>query len=236
MQRCCRPDLTLPANYPVRSVRLLAPVNHLGKIIAVGLNYRDHAIETTLEITTSPLIFAKFPSSINGPDSEVVIPADDAQVDYEAELAAVIGRRAKAVPEAAALDYVAGYMPLNDVSARRGHFADKQWVRGKSCDAFCPTGPWLTTADAVADPHALAIRMRFNGKTVQNSSTSNLIFRVPALIQFISASITLEPGDIIATDTPDGVGVFRKPPVFLTPGDVMEVDIEGLGILRTRLV
>jgi 2-keto-4-pentenoate hydratase/2-oxohepta-3-ene-1,7-dioic acid hydratase in catechol pathway len=172
MQRCCRPDLTLPANYPVRSVRLLAPVNHLGKIIAVGLNYRDHAIETTLEITTSPLIFAKFPSSINGPDSDVVIPADDAQVDYEAELAAVIGRRAKAVPEAAALDYVAGSMPLNDVSARRGHFADKQWVRGKSCDAFCPTGPWLTTADAVADPHALAIRMRFNGKTVQNSSNS----------------------------------------------------------------
>jgi 2-keto-4-pentenoate hydratase/2-oxohepta-3-ene-1,7-dioic acid hydratase in catechol pathway len=116
MQRCCRPDLSLPANYPLRSVTLLAPVNHLGKIIAVGLNYRDHAIETTLEITTSPLIFAKFPSSINGPDSEVVIPADDAQVDYEAELAAVIGRRAKAVPEAAALDYVAGYMPLNDVS------------------------------------------------------------------------------------------------------------------------
>jgi acylpyruvate hydrolase len=225
-----------PATYPLSAVRLLAPVNRPGKIIAVGLNYRDHAIETKLEIPTSPVIFAKFPSSINGPDSDVVIPEDDPQVDYEAELAVVIGRRAKAVPEAAALDYVAGYMPLNDVSARRWQFADKQWVRGKSCDTFCPTGPWLTTADAVPDPHALPIRMRVNGKTVQNSSTSNLIFPVPALIQFISASITLEPGDIIATGTPNGVGVFRKPPVFLRPGDVMEVDIEGLGILKNRLV
>lgn len=224
------------ATYALREARLLAPVNRPGKIIAVGLNYRDHAIETKQEIPTSPVIFAKFPSSINGPDSDVVIPADDPQVDYEAELAVVIGRRAKAVSESAALDYVAGYMPLNDVSARRWQFADKQWVRGKSCDTFCPTGPWLTTADAVPDPHALSIRMRVNGNTVQNSSTSNLIFRVPALIQFISASITLEPGDIIATGTPEGVGVFRKPPVFLKPGDVMEVDIEGLGVLRNRLV
>jgi 2-keto-4-pentenoate hydratase/2-oxohepta-3-ene-1,7-dioic acid hydratase in catechol pathway len=164
----------------------------------------------------------------------VVIPGDDPQVDYEAELAVVIGRRAKAVSEAAALDCIAGYMPLNDVSARRWQFADKQWVRGKSCDTFCPTRPWLTTADAVPDPHALSIRMRVNGNTVQNSSTSNLIFRVPALIQFISASITLEPGDIIATGTPDGVGVFRNPPVFLRPGDVMEVDIDGLGMIKAR--
>ncbi len=229
-------DTQAQATYALREARLLAPVNRPGKIIAVGLNYRDHAIETKQEIPTSPVIFAKFPSSINGPDSDVVIPADDPQVDYEAELAVVIGRRAKAVSESAALDYVAGYMPLNDVSARRWQFADKQWVRGKSCDTFCPTGPWLTTADAVPDPHALSIRMRVNGNTVQNSSTSNLIFRVPALIQFISASITLEPGDIIATGTPEGVGVFRKPPVFLKPGDVMEVDIEGLGVLRNRLV
>ncbi|HZQ93948.1 MAG TPA: fumarylacetoacetate hydrolase family protein [Candidatus Sulfotelmatobacter sp.] len=217
-------------------VTLLAPVTHPGKIIAVGLNYRDHALETKQEIPTSPVIFAKFPSSINGPDAEVVIPPDDPQVDYEAELAVVIGRKAKAVSEAEALTYVAGYMPLNDVSARRWQFADKQWVRGKSCDTFCPTGPWLTTADAVPDPHALGIRMRVNGTTVQNSNTSNLIFRIPALIHFISAAITLEPGDIIATGTPDGVGVFRKPPVFLKAGDVMEVEIEGLGTLRNRLV
>lgn len=224
------------ATYPLSEVRLLAPVNRPGKIIAVGLNYRDHAIETKQEIPTSPVIFAKFPSSINGPDSDVVIPGDDPQVDYEAELGVVIGRTAKTVSETAALEYVAGYMPLNDVSARRWQFADKQWVRGKSCDTFCPTGPWLTTVDEVPDPHALSIRMRVNGKTVQNSNTSNLIFRIPTLIQFISAAITLEPGDIIATGTPDGVGVFRNPPVFLQRGDVMEVDIERLGILRNRLV
>lgn len=224
------------ATYPLSEVRLLAPVNRPGKIIAVGLNYRDHAIETKQEIPTSPVIFAKFPSSINGPDSDVVIPGDDPQVDYEAELGVVIGRTAKTVSETAALEYVAGYLPLNDVSARRWQFADKQWVRGKSCDTFCPTGPWLTTVDEVPNPHALSIRMRVNGKTVQNSNTSNLIFGIPTLIQFISAAITLEPGDIIATGTPDGVGVFRNPPVFLQRGDVMEVDIERLGILRNRLV
>lgn len=224
------------AQFALNHLRLLAPVTRPGKIIAVGLNYRDHAIETKQDIPTTPIIFAKFPSSINGPDADVVIPEDDPQVDYEAELAVVIGRKAKAVSEASAMDYVAGYMPLNDVSARRWQFADKQWVRGKSCDTFCPTGPWLTTVDDVPDPHALAIRMRVNESTVQNSNTSNLIFRIPTLIQFISAAITLEPGDIIASGTPDGVGVFRKPPVFLKSGDVMEVEIERLGTLRNRLV
>lgn len=224
------------AVFNLNQVRLLAPVPRPGKIIAVGLNYRDHAIETRQEIPTIPIIFAKFSSSINGPDADVNIPGDDPQVDYEAELGVVIGRKAKAVSETDAMEYVAGYMPLNDVSARRWQFADKQWVRGKSCDTFCPTGPWLTTADDVPDPHALAIRMRVNGNTVQNSNTSNLIFRIQALIQFISSAITLDPGDIIATGTPDGVGVFRKPPVFLKAGDMMEVEIEGLGILRNRLV
>jgi 2-keto-4-pentenoate hydratase/2-oxohepta-3-ene-1,7-dioic acid hydratase in catechol pathway len=222
--------------YPLNEIVLLPPVTRPSKIIAVGLNYRDHAIETKQEIPTTPVIFAKFPSSINGPDAPVVLPKDDPQGDYEAELAVVIGRRTKAVSEAEALNYVAGYMPLNDVSARRWQFADKQWVRGKSCDTFCPTGPWLTTRDAVPDPHALSIRMRVNGNVVQDSNTSNLIFRIPALIAFISAGITLEPGDIIATGTPDGVGVFRKPPVFLKSGDVMEVEIEGLGTLRNRVV
>lgn len=224
------------AKYPLNSVTLLAPVTRPGKIIAVGLNYRDHALETKMEIPTTPIIFAKFPSSITGPDADVILPDDDPQADYEAELAVVIGRTAKAVTEADALNHVAGYMPLNDVSARKWQFADKQWVRGKSCDTFCPTGPWLTTRDAVPDPHALAIRMRVNGTTVQDSNTSNLIFETPTLIAFISAAITLEPGDIIATGTPAGVGVFRKPPVFLKPGDVMEVDIEGLGVLRNRVV
>ena len=216
-------------------VNFLAPIPRPSKIIAVGLNYRDHAIETKLEIPQTPIIFAKFPSSIVGPDALVILPDDDPQADYEAELAVVIGRTAKGVSETNAMDYVAGYMPLNDVSARRWQFADKQWVRGKSPDTFCPTGPWLTTRDAVADPHALAIRMRVNGSVMQNSNTSNLIFQIPILIAFISSAITLEPGDIIATGTPDGVGVFRKPPVFLKSGDVMEVDIEGLGVLKNAV-
>jgi len=222
--------------YGLKDVTLLAPVPTPGKIIAVGLNYMDHAIETKMEIPKTPVIFAKFTSSINGPDAPVVLPKDDPQGDYEAELAVVIGRTAKAVSETSAMDYVAGYMPLNDVSARRWQFADKQWVRGKSCDTFCPTGPWLTSRDSVPDPHALYIRMRVNDETVQNSNTSNLIFRIPKLIEFISEAITLEPGDIIATGTPDGVGVFRKPPVFLKPGDAMEVEIEGLGVLRNQVV
>jgi len=221
--------------YSLNEVTLLAPVPRPGKIIAVGLNYMDHAIETKMEIPKTPVIFAKFTSSINGPDAPVVLPKDDPQGDYEAELAVVIGRTAKGVSESDAMNYVAGYMPLNDVSARRWQFADKQWVRGKSCDTFCPTGPWLTTRDSIPDPHALYILMRVNGETVQNSNTSNLIFRIPKLIEFTSEGITLEPGDIIATGTPDGVGVFRKPPVFLKSGDVMEVDIEGLGVLRNKV-
>jgi 2-keto-4-pentenoate hydratase/2-oxohepta-3-ene-1,7-dioic acid hydratase in catechol pathway len=219
----------------LKAVTLLPPVPNPSKIIAVGLNYLDHARETKMEIPQWPIIFSKFPSSINGPDAPVVLPKDDPQGDYEAELAVVIGRTAKAVSEAEAMNYVAGYMPLNDVSARRWQFADKQWVRGKSPDTFCPTGPWLTTRDSVPDPHALYIRMRVNGNTVQDSNTSNLIFRIPKLVEFISEAITLEPGDIIATGTPDGVGVFRKPPVFLKSGDVMEVDIEGLGVLRNQV-
>ena len=234
-QKVERGELQPKAKYPLDAVTLLAPVTNPGKIIAVGLNYIDHARETKMEIPQAPILFAKFTTSITGPNAPVVIPGDDPQVDYEAELAVVMGRRAKGVSEAEAMDYVAGYMPLNDVSARRWQFADKQWVRGKSPDTFCPTGPWLTTREAVSDPHSLAIRMRVNGNTLQDSNTSNLIFKIPFLIHYISASITLEPGDIIATGTPDGVGVFRKPPIFMKAGDVMEVDIEGLGVLRNQL-
>ena len=235
-EKISRGERSAKAKHALSGVKLLAPVARPGKIIAVGLNYRDHALETKQPIPTTPIIFGKFPSSINGPEADVVLPGDDPQADYEAELAVVIGRKAKGVNEADALNYVAGYMPLNDVSARRWQFADKQWVRGKSPDTFCPTGPWLTTRDAVPDPHKLGIRMRVNGAVVQSSNTSNLIFGVPALIAFLSAAITLDPGDIIATGTPGGVGVFRDPPVFLKAGDVMEVDIEGLGVLRNRVV
>ena len=208
-----------------------------GKIVAVGLNYRDHSIESgAKEPPKSPIIFAKFTTSITGPEDPIIIPAGDPHVDYEAELAVVIGRKVKAVSAEHALDYVAGYMPLNDVSARTWQFADKQWVRGKSCDTFCPTGPFLTTRDDVPDAHALSICTRVNGTTLQDSSTSKMIFRIPQLIEFISASITLEPGDIIATGTPEGVGAFRTPPIFLKLGDVVEVEIESLGVLRNAVV
>ena len=222
---------------PLADVRLRTPVPYPGKIIAVGLNYRDHAIESRAkEPPKTPIIFAKFTTSISGPGDSIVIPADDPQVDYEAEMAVVIGRKGKAIPAARAFDYVAGYMPLNDVSARAWQFADKQWVRGKSCDTFCPTGPYLTTRDDVPNPHALSIQARVNGTVLQDSNTSKMIFQVPHLIEFISASITLEPGDIIATGTPEGVGAFRTPPLFLKPGDIVEVEIEGLGVLRNPVV
>jgi 2-keto-4-pentenoate hydratase/2-oxohepta-3-ene-1,7-dioic acid hydratase in catechol pathway len=222
---------------PIFNVVLRAPVPRPGKIIAVGLNYRDHSIESgAKEPPKTPMIFAKFTTSIVGPGDAIVIPAGDPQVDYEAEMAVVIGRKGKAISAGNAFQYVAGYMPLNDVSARAWQFADKQWVRGKSPDTFCPIGPCLITRDEVADPHALAICTRVNGTTLQDSHTSKMIFRVPQLIEFISAGITLEPGDIIATGTPDGVGVFRTPPIFLKPGDIVEVEIQGLGVLRNPVV
>lgn len=222
---------------PVSQVTLRAPVPRPGKIIAVGLNYRDHAMESKAkEPPKSPVIFAKFPTSICGPGDAIVIPASDPQVDYEAELAVVIGKRGRGISKAKALDYVAGYMPLNDVSARAWQFADKQWVRGKSCDTFCPTGPHLTTRDEVPDPHALSIYARVNGVTLQESNTSKMIFHVADLIEFISEAITLEPGDIIATGTPEGVGIFRTPPILLKPGDVVEIEIQNLGVLRNPVV
>jgi 2-keto-4-pentenoate hydratase/2-oxohepta-3-ene-1,7-dioic acid hydratase in catechol pathway len=223
-----RPDNTIARE----TVRLLAPVPRPGKIVAVGLNYRDHAMESgAAQAPKVPILFAKFPNSISGPEDPIVIPGDP-NVDWEAELAVVIGRKGKGIQAAQSDEYIAGYMPLNDVSARQWQFSDKQWVRGKSPDTFCPTGPYLTTRDEIRDVHTLAICSRVNGATMQNSSTSKLIFRVPELIEFISAAITLEPGDIIATGTPEGVGAFRKPPIFLKAGDVVEVEIEGLGSLR----
>jgi len=227
----------LEALLPIFNVVLRAPVPRPGKIIAVGLNYRDHSIEAgAKQLPANPIIFAKFTTSICGPGDAIVIPPSDPQVDYEAELAVVIGKKAKAVAAADAMQYVGGYMPLNDVSARAWQFSDKQWVRGKSCDTFCPIGPALTTRDEITDPHALAICARVNGATLQDSNTSKMIFRIPELIQFISEGMTLEPGDIIATGTPEGVGVFRTPPVFLKAGDVVETEIEKLGVLRNPVV
>lgn len=212
-------------------VTLAAPIPRPGKIICIGLNYRNHAIESGMEIPRSPIIFSKFVTSVVAPGESIVIPAGSEQVDYEAELAVVMGRRAKNVSFADAMKYVFGYTNFNDVSARDFQFTDGQWQRGKSCDTFAPFGDFVATADEIPDPYDLRIQFRLNGGTLQDSSTSELIFRIPELIEFLSSSITLEPGDIIATGTPPGVGFARKPPVFLKDGDIAEVEIEGLGVL-----
>jgi len=219
------------------ALRLGPPVPRPTKIIALGFNYQEHAEEFSTKAPEAPLIFAKYPNSICGPFDPIVLPPgnEEPQVDYEAELAVVIGRRCKRVRADRAMDVVAGYMALNDVSERRWQFGDKQWTRGKSPDTFCPIGPWLVTRDEVPDPHALAIRSRVNGELRQDSSTSLLVHRIPKLIEYCSASMTLEPGDIIATGTPRGVGMHQKPPAFLKPGDVVEVEIDGVGAIRNQV-
>ncbi len=221
---------------PLKSVRLCPPIAHPSKIVAIGLNYIDHAAEANLKLPTEPLLFAKFPSSITGPRDPILMPDGDPKVDFEVELAVVIGRRAYRVDVHRAMHHVAGYMVLNDVSARGFQFGDKQWTRGKSCDTFCPLGPWLTTPAEIPDVHALQVTTRVNGDLFQDANTRDLIFKVPELIAHISRNITLLPGDIIATGTPVGVGVFRDPPRFLRPGDVLETEVEGLGVLRNEVV
>ena len=213
-----------------------APVPRPGKIICIGLNYRDHAAESNMPIPEKPVVFSKFSTSVIAPGEPVVLPSTSQQVDYEAELAVVIGRRAKNVAADRAYDYVLGYTAFNDVSARDFQFNDGQWQRGKSCDTFAPMGQTIVTTDEITDPHKLSIKLVLNGQTMQDSNTDQLIFGVPALIEFLSQTITLEPGDVIATGTPPGVGFARKPPVFLKAGDQMEVLIEGMGGLGNPVV
>ncbi len=207
------------------------PIDRPQKIICVGLNYRDHAEEQGTEIPQAPLLFAKWPNTLIGSGEAIVLPADARQVDYEAELGVVIGTRTRGVSERLALDAVRGYICLNDVSARDLQFADGQWTRGKSPDTFCPVGPRLIAREQIDDPQALAIRCVLNGTTMQDSSTSQMIFSVAEIISYISRVITLEPGDLIATGTPAGVGIFRNPKVLLEDGDEVTVEVEGLGTL-----
>ena len=220
---------------PVDSVSFLPPV-YPGKIIAIGRNYVDHAIEGGSEPPAAPLIFNKLPNSLSAHNSPIVLHKISSQIDYEAELAVVIGRRATRVSESEALDYIFGYTLINDVSARDLQFGDGQWVRGKSLDGFAPLGPFITTRDEIPDVQALNIEGRLNGQVMQSSNTGKMIFKVAYLVSYISQGITLEPGDVIATGTPDGVGIFRDPPVLLKAGDVYEVTIEKLGTLRNPVV
>lgn len=218
------------------SAALLAPFAP-GKIVAIGLNYMDHIRETGMDAPERPVVFAKFPSSVTGPEHSVVLdPALSARVDWEVELGVIIGRRARNVRAEDALAFVLGYTVANDLSARDVQFSDGQWVRGKSFDGFCPIGPWIVTADEIEDPQNLGLRTRVNGETVQNSSTAEMVFGVRDLIGFCSRSFTLEPGDVLLTGTPWGVGEFMTPRRSLAPGDVVECEIDRIGVLRNEMV
>jgi len=221
---------------PLASARLRAPIARPGKITCVGLNYADHAREQGIEPPKSPIFFLKSCNTISGPGDAIRLPPNSKQVDYEAEFAVVIGKGGRNIREDRAYEHVAGYMILHDVSARDLQFSDNQWFRGKSCDTFAPCGPWITTADEISDPHNLRIALTLNGQTMQDSNTSNLIFKVPYLISYLSQSLTWEVGDVISTGTPPGVGVFRKPPVFLKAGDTASITVEGLGTLTNSVV
>jgi 2,4-didehydro-3-deoxy-L-rhamnonate hydrolase len=207
------------------------PIEPPQKIICVGLNYRDHAEEQGVAAPEKPILFAKWSNTLIGPGEPIELPAISEQVDYEAELGVVIGSRVRNVSVENALEAVAGYVCVNDVSARDLQFSDGQWTRGKSPDTFCPVGPQVVPAAELPDPQALGIRAVLNGRTMQDSSTANMIFGVAEIIAFASQTITLEPGDLIATGTPAGVGVFRDPPVFLQAGDEITIEIDGIGSL-----
>jgi 2,4-didehydro-3-deoxy-L-rhamnonate hydrolase len=229
------PDRVRREGAPLAELRLLAPVPRPGKVVAIGRNYRDHAAESGSEPPPAPLVFAKFPTSVVGPGADIRWDtAVTTQVDYEAELGVVIGARARNVSVADALSFVLGYTCLDDVSARDLQFGDGQWTRGKSLDTFCPTGPVIVTGDEIGDARDLAIRCLVNGEERQAARTSDLYFGVAEIISHCSKAFTLEPGDIIATGTPAGVGAFRTPPVWLADGDEVVIEIEGIGRLVNR--
>ena len=220
----------------LKTVKLLAPILRPNKIICVGLNYRDHAIESKMEIPKVPTIFNKFATAVIGPGDNIVLPAVSTQPDYEAELAAVIGKGGRNIPADQWKDHIFGYTIMNDVSARDYQLATTQWLMGKTFDTFAPIGPWIVSADEIADPHALDISMTIGGEVLQSSNTRELIFKLPELIAHLSSVFTLEPGDIISTGTPAGVGFARKPPRLLKAGDECIVRVQGIGELRNPVV
>ncbi len=224
------------AGIPLTEAKLHAPIPDPEKFICIGLNYRDHAIESGMEIPDTPTVFTKYRNAIIGPGEPIKIPPVSNEVDYEAGFAFVIGKTAKDVAAADWEDYVFGYTIVNDVSARDYQPATSQWTIGKTFDTFGPTGPAIVSKDEVADPHNLRISLKLNGQVLQDSSTDQLIFRIPDLVEYLTKVMTLVPGDIISTGTPPGVGFARKPPVFMKPGDEVIVKVEGLGELRNPCV
>jgi 2-keto-4-pentenoate hydratase/2-oxohepta-3-ene-1,7-dioic acid hydratase in catechol pathway len=234
-EAAARPDAV---RYPASAVKLLAPIPDPPKIVCVGLNYRDHAAESGAPIPKEPVLFSKFATAIIGPDEPIRLPAVSREVDFEAELVLVVGKKGRHLSAAAALEHLAGYTIGHDVSARDWQLKKdgKQWLAGKTFDTFAPIGPVLVTADEIADPHNLTIRLRLNGQIMQDSNTRQMIFHAGDVLAYVSQIVTLEPGDLIFTGTPPGVGFARKPPIFLKDGDVVEVEIEGLGVLRNPVV
>jgi len=214
------------------SVHLRAPVPRPTKLILVGLNYRDHAEEAGMKIPEVPTIFSKYANCVIGPGDAIKIPKVSAMIDYEAEYAFVIGRAGRDIPADRAMDYVAGYTIVNDVSCRDYQMKTGQWMIGKTFDTFAPMGPYLVTRDEIADPHNLEISLHLNGQRMQHSNTRNLIFKTEHLIAFLSQVFTFEPGDVVSTGTPGGVGFARKPPVFMKAGDLVRIEVEGLGALE----
>ena len=229
-------DLAAPGVFQAVSIEPGPPVPNPDKIICIGVNYADHASEAGLAQTAVPLFFAKFRNSLTGPTSPILLPRVSSQIDYEGELAVIIGTRCKDVSEQDAFQYVAGYTIMNDVSARDLQMQTSQYIAGKALDTFAPMGPGMVLATDIPDPQALLLTTRVNGQMVQHASTATMIFSVAAIISFLSSLMTLEPGDIIATGTPSGVGFKRTPPLFLRAGDVVEVEIEGIGQLRNPVV
>ncbi len=221
-------------SYPVEGAAYLPPVPDPAKILCVGLNYRDHAIEGGKAIPSEPVLFCKYPNTLIAHEGTIVLPRVSDKVDYEAELVIVVGKRGKNIPEADAMSYVGGYTCGHDVSARDWQLEkpEKQWSIGKTFDTFAPTGPVVVTSDELTDPHSLQVKLRLNGATMQDSNTREFIFTVPQILAYLSQVATLEPGDLIFTGTPPGVGAARTPPVYLKPGDVTEVEIHGIGVLR----
>ncbi len=216
-------------------IKVLTPIANPGKVVCVGNNYMDHCIEQNVEPPKQPMIFSKWASCIIGPNDTVILPEDSEQVDYEAELAVIIGKEGKDISEEQALDYIYGYTVMNDVSARDVQFKDVQWVRGKSYDTFAPLGPTIVTADEIKDPHNLDIKLTVNGETLQDSNTKHLIHKIPYIISYLSRGFTFKPGDVIATGTPHGVGVFRNPPIFLKRGDICRIEIQNVGVLENTI-
>ncbi|MEM2909734.1 MAG: fumarylacetoacetate hydrolase family protein [Nitrososphaerota archaeon] len=222
---------------PLDKFHLLPPIPSPGKLICLGLNYIDHAEEQGVKPPAEPIIFFKPKTSLTGPYDDIVYPKIVKQLDYEGELVVVIGKRGKNIREEDAMEYVFGYTVMNDVSARDIQFGDKQWTRGKSFDTFAPCGPWIVTKDEVSDPHRLRILTKVNDEVRQNSSTANMVFKIPRIVSSMSMVMTLEPGDMISTGTPAGVGYFMRPkPELLSVGDVVEISIENVGTIRNRVV